>query len=164
MNTAFTDIFGTPYATLTTPGILKHRKYAKTHDAEIQRPVLGMTQYDSAFVTDNTINIPYTLPAGDTQRSLKMGDYTLDNQLGKGSPDFNNLGFSTNARYETGGYLLSEYAEENFLKTGYKYGDRLKGTGFFNKGGLYNKFDLQKDASNNITFNSPYVVKNIGDR
>jgi len=133
----------------------------ETYQSTLNTTMVVPNAHNSVFTTSplSEYSSQYS-PSPPDSAVLTLGKFSTDTQLGDGSPDFNNLGFSSTKAYSDGGYLLDKYSDTSIFGN-LKYGDRLKGTGFFDKGGIYNKFQLKDDT---LGFSQPFITKDVGDR
>ena len=84
---------------------------------------------------------------------LKIGNYSLENQLGLGSPKVKSLGFTSTRKYEQ---IVKSNAQESILGT---WAVTRRSPSPIDE--QYSKFKLQQEAWNPTYLNQPYVTRGI---
>lgn len=108
-------------------------------------------KYDSTrFVGIN--GETYTYPING-KSVLKVGNYSLDNQLGAGSPKVKSLGFNSNRKYEQ---IVKSNAQESILGT---WAVTRRSPSPIDD--QYTKFNLQQESFNPTYLSQPYVLRGI---
>jgi hypothetical protein len=108
-------------------------------------------KYDSSkFVGINGTTYTYPIKGKSV---LQVGNYSLNNQLGSGSPKVKSLGFTSTKRYEDS---VKSNAQQSILGTWAV--TRKSPSPIDNQ---YTKFDLQREAWNPTYMKQPYVTRGI---